>query len=55
MANFDYNEYKKNRHVLNAYYESLGFNAETVWGIYEDLESLYNDRYLSHCPKQEIF
>ena len=43
MANFDYNEYKKFDDALNAYYESLGFNAETVWGIYEDFESLYND------------
>ena len=43
MANFDYNEYKKFDDALNAYYESLGFDAEAVWGIYEDLESLYND------------
>ena len=42
-AHFDYNEYRKIEDRLNAYFESIGFDADKMWDILEELKDLYDN------------
>lgn len=48
MTEFDYNTYRKLEDQLNAYFESVGFDADEVWDILEELKELY-DNYTDEC------
>lgn len=43
MAEFNYNAYRKLADQLHAYFESVGFDAEKVWSIQEELKELYDN------------
>lgn len=43
MEQFDYNTYNKLDKQLNAYFESVGFDAGELWDIQEELDDLYRN------------
>ena len=43
MAQFDYNTYNALDEQLNAYFESVGFDAEEMWDIQSELVGLFFD------------
>ena len=43
MAQFDYNAYNKLDEQLNAYFASVGFDAEEMWDIQSELVGLFFD------------
>ena len=43
MEQFDYNVYNKLDKQLNAYFESVGFDAGKLWDIQEELDDLYRN------------
>ena len=42
-AHFNYNEYRKIEDRLDAYFESVGFDAGKLWDIQEELDDLYRN------------
>lgn len=46
MKNFDYMEYDKLDSILNDYFESVGYDAEKVWDLHEELRQIYHKMHM---------